>query len=232
MGGLAARGREAKRRLFPKAALLTLATLVFIPSASEAGPPPAATAPFDYYVLALSWSPGFCDLGGAQKSPRQCALGAGYGFVVHGLWPNNRFGADPEDCESDADVPPAALDAAKGLYPTDGLAAYEYRKHGTCTGLAAADYFAAVRFARDGTVIPPSLQGVRAWLRAPPDEIRQAFIDANPNLRSDNIAVTCARGQLVDVRICLTKTLKAFATCPQVARNSCRRNSILIAPVR
>ena len=44
------------------------------------------------FVMALSWSPGFCDLDGDSKSPRQCAAGAGYGFVVHGLWPDNRFG--------------------------------------------------------------------------------------------------------------------------------------------
>ena len=52
-----------------------------------------------------------------------------------------------------------------------------------------------------------------------PGEIRQAFIDANANLRADNIAVTCARGELIDVRICVSRNLKAFATCPQVARN-------------
>jgi ribonuclease T2 len=232
LAGLGRRGREATLNPIAKVALLTLATVLAIPAASAGEPPPAATAPFDYYVLALSWSPGFCDLGGAQKSPSQCALGAGYGFVVHGLWPNNRFGGNPEDCDPDSDVSPAALDAAKGLYPTDGLAAYEYRKHGTCTGLAASDYFAAVRFVRDGIAIPPALQGVRSWLRTPPEQIRQAFIDANANLRPDNIAVTCARGQLVDVRICLTRNLKAFATCPQIARNSCRRDSIVVAPLR
>ena len=62
--------------------------------------PPAATAPFDFYVMTLSWSPGFCDLGGQDKSPEQCAAGSGDGFVVHGLWPDNRTSADPEDCDS------------------------------------------------------------------------------------------------------------------------------------
>ncbi len=193
---------------------------------------PVATAPFDYYVMALSWSPGFCDIGGERKSPRQCTLGAGYGFVVHGLWPNNRFGPDPEDCDSGADVSTADLAAANGLYPTDGLAAYEYRKHGTCTGLDPADYFASVREARDGLAIPQQFQGVRAWTRMNPEAIRQAFIAANANMRPDNVAVTCARGQLAEVRVCISKTLKAFATCPQVARNSCRRDSILVAPLR
>ncbi len=228
-----ARGAGAVlRSLFARAALLALSMGSAGPAAPAGAPPPAATAPFDYYVMALSWSPGFCDLGGAEKSPRQCASGAGYGFVVHGLWPDNRFGPDPADCDPDAEVSPAALAAANGLYPTDGLATYEYRKHGTCTGLDAADYFAAVRLVRDAIAIPPSLQGVRVWRRLPPEQIRQAFIDANANLRPDNIAVTCARGELVDVRICVSRTLKAFATCPQVARNSCRRDTIVVAPLR
>ncbi|RBP17331.1 ribonuclease T2 [Roseiarcus fermentans] len=212
-------------------AALVLVGLCAAASAARADEPPAATAPFDYYVLALSWSPGFCALGGERKSPRQCAPGAGYGFVVHGLWPDNRFGPDPEDC-GDADVSDADLAAARGLYPTDGLAAYEYRKHGTCSGLAPADYFAAVRAARDGLAIPPQFQGVSAWTRMDPEAIRRAFIAANANMRPDNLAVTCARGQLVDVRVCLSKTLRAFAACPQVARNSCRRDSILVAPLR
>jgi len=220
------------RRLGSAALACVTAALCAVSSPQAAGPPPIATAPFDYYLLALSWSPGFCDLGGDRKSPRQCAVGAGYGFVVHGLWPDNRSGPDPEDCEPDAELSSDDLSAASGLYPTDGLAAYEYRKHGTCTGLDATDYFAAVRYVRDQVVVPSSLEGVRAWRRMAPDAIRQAFIDSNAKMRPDNIAVTCARGQLVDVRICVSKNLKGFATCPQVARNSCRRDSVLVAPLR
>jgi ribonuclease T2 len=220
------------RRLASAALAWMLAGSCVGSSSRAAGLPPIATAPFDYYVMALSWSPGFCDLGGDRKSPRQCAAGAGYGFVVHGLWPDNRFGPDPEDCGSGADLSSADLAAAQGLYPTDSLAVYEYRKHGTCTGLDAADYFASVRTIRDQIVIPPALQGVRAWQRMAPEGIRQAFIDANANLRADNIALTCARGELVDVRICVSRNLRAFATCPQVAGKSCRRDSIAVAPPR
>jgi ribonuclease T2 len=209
-----------------------LSALAAVPESQAAELPPAATGAFDYYVMTLSWSPGFCDLGGAEKSPRQCALGAGYGFVVHGLWPDNRFGANPENCQPSADVSSADLAAANGLYPTDSLAAYEYQKHGTCTGLDAAGYFAAVRYVRDQIAIPSQLQGVRDWRRMPPEAIRQAFIDANANLRPDNIAVTCVRGELIDVRICISKNLKAFATCRKVAGATCRRDSIAVAPLR
>ena len=30
--------------------------------------PPVATTQFDYYVMTLSWAPGFCDLGGKETS--------------------------------------------------------------------------------------------------------------------------------------------------------------------
>ena len=193
--------------------------------------PPVATAPFDFYVMTLSWSPGFCDLGGEDKSPRQCAVGSGDGFVVHGLWPDNRTSANPENCDPNEDASSADLAAAQGLYPSEGLARHEYRKHGTCTGLDARDYFDVVRTVRDELNIPPTLQGgqlQRVW----PGTIEQAFIAANANLTPDNMAVTCARGELVDVRVCLTRDLKAFATCPKVAGHTCQRSSIAVAPVR
>ena len=194
--------------------------------------PPVATAPFDFYVMTLSWSPGFCDLGGDDKSPQQCAVGAGNGFVVHGLWPDNRNGPNPEDCNPNEDASAADLAAVSGLYPTQDLARYEYRKHGTCTGLSAEDYFAAARAARDELAIPPMLQSPREWRRLPPQAIEQAFIAANANLRPENMAVTCTRGELVDVRICLTRDLRAFAACPKVAGHTCRRSSVAVAPVR
>ena len=182
--------------------------------------------------MTLSWSPGFCDLGGEEKSPEQCAAGAGNGFVVHGLWPDNRYGPNPEECNPDEDASPADLATARGLYPTEGLARYEYRKHGTCTGLSAEDYFAAVRYVRDELKIPPMLQGPREWRRMSPQAIEQAFIAANANLTPENMAVTCARGELVDVRFCLSRDLKAFASCPKVAGHTCHRSSVAVAPVR
>jgi len=201
-------------------------------SASAQSPPPVAAAPFDFYVMTLSWSPGFCDLGGEEKSPEQCAAGAGSGFVVHGLWPDNRMSANPENCNPDAQVAPADLAAADGLYPTRGLALHEYLTHGTCTGLSAADYFATVRYVRGQLNIPSMLQAPHEEQRVSPDDIEQTFIAANANLTPDSMAVTCARGELVDVRVCISRDLKAFAVCPKVAGHTCHSSSIAVAPER
>jgi ribonuclease T2 len=201
-------------------------------ASAQSAPPPAATQPFDFYVMTLSWSPGFCATGGEDKSPEQCKVGSGEGFVVHGLWPDNQRSADPADCDPGKSASPAELAAAHGLYPTDQLAEHEYRTHGTCTGLSPADYFAAVRFARDGLTIPDMLKAPHSAQRLAPQAIEQAFIAANANLHPDNMAVTCAQGELIDVRFCLTRDLKAFSTCPKVSGHTCQRSALTVPPLR
>ncbi len=189
-----------------------------------------AAESFDYYVLTLSWSPGFCETDGAAKQPGQCAPGAG--FVVHGLWPNSATGPNPEDCDGGAYVPAAALRLSDGVYPDEGLARYEYRKHGTCSGLDPQAYFAAVKTLRDAIVVPETLKAPRETLTTSPDALTQAFIAANANLKADNMAISCRDGELVDVRICVAKSLTAFAQCPKVAGHTCHAASITIAPLR
>jgi ribonuclease T2 len=193
--------------------------------------PSVATTQFDYYVMTLSWAPGFCDLGGKETSSPECAEGSGDGFVVHGLWPNNEYRPNPEGCRGQ-DATPADLDDERGVYPNDRLAAYEYRKHGTCTGLSPRDYFATVRNVRARLKIPEMFRTPSEQMRMAPEEIEQAFMTANANLRPDNMAISCSNGELVDVRFCLAKDLSSYAVCRKVARHTCQRGSIVVAPVR
>jgi ribonuclease T2 len=193
--------------------------------------PPVASAQFDYYVMTLSWAPGFCDLGGKDTSSPECEDGSGQGFVVHGLWPDNEFRPNPEACRGQ-DATPADLDDEHGVYPNDRLAAYEYRKHGTCTGLSAHDYFANVRSVRTRLKIPEMFQAPSEQLKMAPEEIEQAFMTANANLHPDNMAISCSNGELIDIRFCLAKDLSSYAVCRKVARHTCQRGSLVIAPVR
>ena len=185
------------------------------------GSTPAGT--FDFYVLSLSWSPSFCQSGGASKSPDQCASHANPGFVVHGLWPQNQHGY-PSACGSGASFPSRmALDSARGVYPDEGLARHEWRMHGTCSGKSPTDYFKDVRSARAAITIPDALRapdGDQTWA---PLDIARAFTAANRGLRTDSMAVTCRRNDLEEVRICFSKDLRGFVPCPEVARASCRR---------
>jgi len=43
-------------------------------------------------------------------------------------------------------------------------------------------------------------------------------------------SVTCAKGYLQEVRVCLSRDLREFRPCPEVTRNSCRIPSIKVTP--
>jgi ribonuclease T2 len=196
---------------------------------SPASPTSVAPGNFDFYVLALSWSPGFCDTVGAGKALGQCDPGAKLGFVVHGLWPQFERGY-PSDCDPSRPVSRTALQQVAGLYPDEGLARHEWRKHGTCTGLSPDAYFASVKRARESIVIPDAFKSPSEERSLAPIDIQRAFIAANSGLRSPAMAVGCTQGELADVRICLAKDLRSFVDCPEVARSTCRASTISVAP--
>jgi ribonuclease T2 len=194
---------------------------------------------FDFYVLALSWSPGFCaarEEGMREKA--QCAAGSGNGFVVHGLWPQNETGY-PTDCGPGGRSPSRmARDAAQNVYPEPELATLEWRKHGTCSGKSPTEYFSDVKFARENVVVPPAFIpgspgiGATAEKEWTPLDIERAFITANPGLREDMLAVSCRKNLLQEVRICMTKDLRGFRTCPEVDQRGCRASSVKVAAPR
>ncbi len=183
---------------------------------------------FDFYVLALSWSPSFCM--NSDRKTAQCDVGAKNAFVLHGLWPQFERGF-PSDCDSRA--PSAiAMQAARGVWPDDGLARYEWRKHGTCSGKPAQEYFADAKRAKESVEIPDELVAPKRQLSMSPNEIQRAFMDANPRLRAGMMAVQCQRGVLQEVRVCLSKDLRDFRACPDVVRAGCRTQNISVPPVR
>lgn len=185
---------------------------------------------FDFYVLALSWSPGFCENSGSRS--RQCDTGSGLGFVTHGLWPQREQGY-PSFCEPNGRfVPQAAMADAKGLFPDDNLARYQWRKHGTCTGESPSGYFRAVRQARDLVRVPDGFADLNSRSKVLPSEIERAFMNANPGLRSDMISVSCGRRIFQEVRICLAKDLRGFRQCAEVDRDGCRAGEITVPAVR
>lgn len=187
---------------------------------------------FDFYVLALSWSPGFCELDGDRSRNReQCGEGAGLRFVVHGLWPQYERGS-PSECGPAGRTPSRiAMEQAEGLFPSEGLARYQWRKHGTCTGSSPSDYFRDVRRAREKVVIPPTLAKAerdQSWTAI---DLERAFAAANPGLRPDMMSVACKRGALQEVKICFTRDLRDFRSCQQVDRSGCRsREFTVVAP--
>lgn len=194
--------------------------------------PSAASGRFDFYVLALSWSSGFCATNERGGERGQCRVGSNLGFVVHGLWPQYERGF-PSNCDPAARPPTrAAMETARDLFPDEGLARHEWRTHGTCSGKSATDYFADVKFAHERVKIPKEFEDLRREERIAPSDVTRAFEAANPRLRPGMMAVGCNRGVLQEVRICMSKDLREFRPCPEVARNSCRSREVRIPPIR
>jgi ribonuclease T2 len=122
--------------------------------------PAAAPGDFDYYLLSLSLAPSFCALSERNAAKPECRALTRAAFdrtplTLHGLWPNRSrlsVNRQPQYCEAPPPAPlPAALQSELALYMPagPGLARYEWRKHGACSGLIEEAYFtAAVKLAR------------------------------------------------------------------------------------
>ena len=183
-------------------------------------------------MLALSWSPTYCEDKGRDRGSRQCDPARRLGFVVHGLWPQNERGY-PTECGADRFIPRDAMDEAMRVFPEAGLARYEWRRHGTCSGLAPAAYFRAAAAARDAVTIPEPLASPSRDGETSAQSIERAFAAVNPGLRPDMMSVQCRRGELQEVRVCLTRDLRGFRPCPEVdRRSSCRFGPIRVGAPR
>lgn len=185
---------------------------------------------FDFYVLSLSWSPTHCEAEGRERGDLQCAAGRRFGFMVHGLWPQHERGY-PADCRTDEALRSADVASVADLVPDAGLIRHEWRKHGSCSGLSAADYLATLREAAGRVRIPQAFQRPDNYVMVSPGEVEAAFIAANPGLRADGIAITCEGRRLKEVRVCLTRGLD-FRACEEVDRRSCRIDKLVLPPVR
>ena len=174
---------------------------------------------FDYYVMALSWSPDWCALTGDGRHDPQCDPGRGLTFILHGLWPQYDAGGYPSDCHSSSPDPSrSATGAMADIMSSSGLAFHEWQKHGRCSGLSSADYYTAMRKALKRITIPPLFAKVSHDLQVAPHVVEDAFLEANPQLNASQITVTCDQGLIQEVRICLTKDLIPRPCAPDAAR--------------
>lgn len=186
---------------------------------------------FDYYVLALSWSPSYCEAEGTTADRLQCAGGRPFHFVVHGLWPQYHRGW-PEFCRTgEPAAPEQTVRNMLDIMPSPGLVRHQWQKHGTCSGLSVEGYFDLVRRARGTVAIPPAFQSIDRYVMVTPRDVETAFRTANPGLPADAIAVTCDHRRLREVRICLNRSL-GYTACPAVDSRSCRLDRAVMPPVR
>ncbi len=219
---------------------------------------------FDYYVLALSWSPTFCSgksgdddgnrggydsqsgddpgygghrydnrQGYGRQDSEQCSGTRPYAFVLHGLWPQYERKGWPEACQTSSRpwVPGETIDRMMDIMPSRHLVIHEYKTHGVCSGLDPQQYFEAARKAYGSIRIPDEFQDLPQALKVSPEDVRKAFLGANPQLSEDMIQLACSRALLREVRVCLTKDLTP-RPCARNEQNRCTYSTVTLPPVR
>ncbi|HRK25194.1 MAG TPA: ribonuclease T2 [Beijerinckiaceae bacterium] len=183
---------------------------------------------FDFYVLALSWSPTFCAGEAGRRSRQQCEIEARDEFVVHGLWPQFERGFPSYCGAGQRFLPRPVLSKAAEIFPDERLARYQWEKHGSCSGLGPSQYFDDVAAARAKVTIPAEFHRPKQPIETSPQDIERGFVAANRGLRPDMMAVSCQRGRLTEVRVCLSRDLRSFVPCPEVNRSACRSRDLTV----
>lgn len=210
-----------------RAALALLAVAFFSPS--------ALAEDFDYYVLALSWSPTYCTGDAGQNDFQQCAPGRKFAFVVHGLWPQYNRGW-PQDCATrESWVPQPQIDDMMDIMPSKKLIIHEWKKHGTCSGLSQAAYFNKVRDIFGRTHIPARYLSPQADVEVTREQLVMDFVKSNKDLTEKMLSVQCGNStgeaRLSELRICVDKE-GDFTTCGANEKRQCRAARLVLPPVK
>jgi ribonuclease T2 len=192
----------------------------------------AAPAGFGLYVLALTWAPSFCC---EHPDKEQCAnLTGAYAathLTLHGLWPNytddearSAHSPYPQFCGSYAHCkkhdascvpdPSTIPDEMRTLGPGyvgdhDFLADHEWPKHGSCTGLAAGDYFRAALAAMKSTAHDDKLAAAIGG------DIALADLESAFGVPKDSVLLSCDKQcRLSQVSFCLAHDARNVPTTP------------------
>lgn len=212
--------------------VLQLLQLASAGAASAEGRP----GEFDYYSMALSWSPTYCATRAASRrlNEPQCASERPFAFVLHGLWPQYERGW-PQFCETDARpwVPNEVIREMLDIMPSKRLIIHQYRKHGVCSGLDPESYFRVSRRAYEQISIPARFRNPQGYQMVSPEEIEREFLNANPALTPEMINIDCKDRRLRELRICFTRDLEFKACGPnEQQKKLCSARRIVMPPVR
>ncbi len=114
--------------------------------------------------------------------------------------------------------------------PDPSLIQHEWSTHGTCSGLNAIQYFSLIRKTFDSISIPKEFVKPSQSLTLRPSDVKQAFLQANPKISSESIAINFPQNFLTGIQICVSKAGAAI-NCPPNASRDCRANTIRVPPV-
>lgn len=186
---------------------------------------------FDYYVMSLSWSANWCALTGDAQRSDQCDPRHDHGWILHGLWPQFHRGF-PSFCRTIERPPSRGMTSGMAdIMGTGGLAWHQWKKHGTCTGLSARDYYALSRRAYGLVNRPAVFRKLDKTVKLPAKVVEEAFLKANPGWEPDMLTITCKHGHIQEARLCLSRDLEPVPCGLDVVRD-CRMKDALFTPMR
>ena len=190
---------------------------------------------FDYYALALSWSPTFCRSPAGQRSPAQCSPGRRYAFVVHGLWPQFEKGW-PSFCRApERWVNNRQIRDMFDIMPSKGLIIHQWKKHGSCSGLSQDGYFSLTRELFATIRVPARYLSPTDPVEISPRQLVTDFLKTNRDLKADMVSVQCGNSRgtanLRELRICFNRKGE-LAACGINERRQCRAETLILPPVR
>ena len=153
-------------------------------------------APVDYYMLALSWSPDFCQQQYEKfgenlphSAQYQCGVKRQFGWVVHGLWPQNAraksIADHPRFCQGDLPpLPQELLQPYLSMSPGEKLLQGEWEKHGACAFDSAQAYFNKMQQLYQALNLPkekPNRKELFRLVKANNPALRNVFLGASGN---------------------------------------------------
>ncbi len=158
-------------------------------------------------VLAYYWWPEECQRPDSAATP---GCHAGFGFKVHGLWPDSVGKTYPQFCRAPTQLDAATVRANYCMTPSTTLLQHEWAKHGTCNWATPADYFRDARLAAERIMLPDAEKLPADSLTA--GALRDAVVAANPELPRDSLFVGTNNKQwLTELRVCLTTEYQPMA---------------------
>lgn len=200
-----------------------------LPPGSVTTPP---SAPFDYWMLSLSWSPQYCRL---KPADQECKGVRGFvepfGFVAHGLWPQFEVGR-PQRCEENPDpVPDELISRMLATMPSAAMIRNQWRRHGTCSGMGQEEYFMFVERAVRRIEIPEAYRQPDDYVDTTLEKVKSDFLAINPELNDASIALQCSGRWLKEIRICYTPDMQP-RDCGRDIEDRCRSGKISLRPIR
>jgi len=175
---------------------------------------------FDLYLYTLSWAPSFC-CRKAKQCHQQGLVGANR-LTVHGLWPSY---TTPR--ANGKTFPSYCGDVHEDLLKSSavkGIESYEWKKHGSCSGLSMQSYLDETRRLRDLAEV----KDLERLLQ----EHQGTIVKTNLFPHADHVVVSASPFcQLKEITFCLAKnsndgSVGGLVPCPRYLKKGPRNSAL------